>query len=222
MHGFSGFLIHSLTNLISTYGYFAIFILMTAESALIPIPSEVTMTFAGFLAGTGHFNLAIIVFIGTLGNLFGSLLAFWLGRAMGEEWIRRMIRKYGKFILVHEKDFDTSLSWFQKYGQGITFSSRLLPIIRTFISLPAGIADMNLGIFAVFTFIGSLLWSGVLAYLGLKLGQNWQAINPYFRKFQYLIIGSIVLAVGFYIHSRLKNKKNLSKEFFTPGHEKRV
>lgn len=164
------------------------------------------MTFAGFLSGLGILNFWLVVLIGAIGNLIGSLLAFWLGRAMGEEWIRVAIRKWGKWILVHEKDFDTSLKWFKKYGQGITFGSRLLPIVRTFISLPAGIANMNIVKFGIFTFIGSFLWSGVLAYLGLKLGQNWQMIEPFFRKFQFVIIGLAVLAIGYYIYRHLKRK----------------
>lgn len=197
-----------LTSLITSYGLLAVFILMTLESALIPIPSEVTMTFAGFLAGIGAVNFVWVVVVGAFGNLFGSLLAFWLGRAMGESWIRVAIRKWGKWILVHEKDFDTALRWFKKYGQGITFTSRLLPIVRTFISLPAGIADMNVVKFGIFTFIGSLFWSGVLAYLGLKLGQNWETINPYFQKFQYIIIILGVAAVAYYIYQHLKRGKD--------------
>ena len=195
-----------LTSIITTYGYLAVFALMTAESCLIPIPSEVTMTFAGFLAGIGIFNIWVAILIGALGNLFGSLLSFWLGRKMGEDWIRIAIRKWGKFILVHEKDFDKSLAWFAKYGQGITFGSRLLPIVRTFISLPAGISNMNAKKFAIFTFIGSFIWSGVLAFLGLKLGQNWQVIDPYFRKFQFVIIGLIILAAFVYVYKHLKRK----------------
>lgn len=196
-----------LTSLISTYGYFAIFGFMTLESALIPIPSEITMAFAGFLAGVGVFNFWAVVLIGALGNLIGSLLAFWLGKKMGEEWIRMAIRKWGKWVLIHEKDFDTSLNWFKKYGQGITFGSRLLPIVRTFISLPAGIAEMNLTLFSVYTFIGSFIWSAILAYLGLKLGQNWQMVDPYFRKFQFVIVGIFVAGAAFYIYSHLKRKR---------------
>ena len=197
-----------LTSIITSYGYLAVFILMTLESALIPIPSEVTMTFAGFLAGIGVFNIWVAILIGAVGNLFGSLLAFYLGRKMGEDWIRIAIKKWGKWILIHEKDFDKSLAWFAKYGQGITFGSRLLPIIRTFISLPAGISKMNAKKFAIFTFIGSFIWSGVLAFLGLKLGQNWQVIDPYFRKFQIFIVGLGMLAVGFYIYHHLKIKRD--------------
>jgi len=207
MHAVTEFFVQNLTNLINTYGYLAVFLLMTAESALIPIPSEITMTFAGFLSGTGHMNIWLAIFIGASGNLFGSLLAYWLGKAMGEEWIRISIKKWGKWVLIHEKDFDISLNWFKKYGQGITFGSRLLPIVRTFISLPAGIADMNIVKFGVFTFIGSFIWSGLLAYLGLKLGQNWLAIEPYFRKFQFLIIGLIVLGIAYFLYIHLKKKK---------------
>lgn len=196
-----------LTSFITSYGYLAVFLLMTAESALIPIPSEITMAFAGFLAGVGVMNFWVAVLIGALGNLVGSLLAFYLGRYMGEEWIRIAIKKWGKWVLVHEKDFDMALAWFKKYGQGITFGSRLLPVVRTFISLPAGIAEMKVVKFSVFTFIGSFIWSAFLAYLGLKLGQNWEAIDPYFRKFQFLIIGLFVAGAAFYVYSHLKRKK---------------
>ena len=208
MHSITNFFVQNLTNLINSYGYYAVFLLMTAESCLIPIPSEITMTFAGFLSGLGHMNIWLVILIGAVGNVFGSLLAFWLGKKMGEEWIRGAIKKWGKWVLIHEKDFDTALRWFAKYGQGITFTSRLLPIVRTFISLPAGISEMDTKKFVVFTFIGSLLWSGVLAFLGLKLGQNWQAIDPFFRKFQFVIIGLIVVLVVWYIVHHIK-KNNL-------------
>lgn len=208
MQAITEFFVQNLTSLIRSQGYLAVFLLMTAESALIPIPSEITMTFAGFLSGIGILNFWVAVFIGAFGNLFGSLLAFWLGRAMGESWVRMAIKKWGKWLLIHEKDFDISLNWFKKYGQGITFGSRLLPIVRTFISLPAGIAEMNIVKFGVFTFIGSILWSGVLAYLGLKLGQNWLSVEPYFRKFQYAIIALIAIAVALYVYRHLKRGKD--------------
>jgi membrane protein DedA with SNARE-associated domain len=165
------------------------------------------MVFGGFIAGRGVVDFWLVVLIGAFGNLVGSLMAYWLGWKMGEGWIRIAIRKWGKWILVHEKDFDTSLKWFHKYGQGVAFASRLLPIVRTFISLPAGIAKMNLPLFSLLTFVGSFIWSAVLAYLGLKLGQNWLAVEPYFRKFQFVIVGLGVAAVAFYIYSHLKRKK---------------
>ena len=207
MQEITQFFVASLTNLISSYGLLAVFILMTAESALIPIPSEITMPFAGFLAGMGVMNFWAAVLVGAIGNLVGSLLAYWLGYVKGEEWVRLAIKKWGKWLLVREHEYDKAKDWYQKYGQGITFASRLLPIVRTFISLPAGIAKMNLPLFSLLTFIGSLFWSGVLAYVGLKLGENWLAIEPYFRKFQFVIVGLGILAVAFYIYTHLKRRK---------------
>ena len=203
MHFVTSFLV----SLISSYGYFAVFILMTLESALIPIPSEVTMPFAGFLAGVGVVNFWVVILVGALGNLVGSVVSYYLGFYLREENIRGFIRKWGKYLLIHEKDFDKGVLWLDKYGQGVAFFSRLLPVVRTFISLPAGIAEVDIKKFSLFTFLGSLIWSGVLAYFGLKLGQNWQIIDPYFRKFQYLIVAGLVLGIIYYIYLHFKNKK---------------
>jgi len=179
---------------------------MTAESALIPIPSEVTMPFAGFMAGRGILSFWATVTVGATANLVGSLLAYWLGWAKGEDWLRFAIRRWGKWLLIREAEFDRAKDWFHSYGQGVVFASRFLPVVRTFISLPAGIAKMNLPIFSILTFIGSFIWSAFLAFLGLKLGQNWLAVEPYFRKFQFLIVGLFVAAVALYIRTHLKRK----------------
>lgn len=206
MEQITKFFVENLTALINAYGVLAVFVLMSAESALIPIPSEVTMTFAGFLVGRGILDFWFVVAIGALGNLVGSLLAYWLGYAKGEGWVRFAIKKWGKWLLIREHEYDKAKDWFIRYGQAVTFTSRLLPIVRTFISLPAGIAKMNLTYFSILTFIGSFIWSAFLAGLGLKLGQNWLAIEPYFRKFQFLIIGAGVLLVALYIKSHLKRR----------------
>lgn len=200
------FFIENLTSLIGAYGIWAVFILMTAESALIPIPSEITMPFAGFLAGRGVLNFWLVVFVGTFANLVGSLLSYWLGYAKGENWISFAIKKWGKWLLIKEEEYDKAKKWFTKYGQAVTFTSRLLPIVRTFISLPAGIAKMNLTYFSILTFMGSLIWSTFLAWLGLKLGQNWLSIEPYFRKFQFLIVGAGLVLLTLYIRSRLNRR----------------
>ena len=200
------FIVQALTNLIQSYGLFAVFILMTAESALIPIPSEITMPFAGFLAGRGVLNFWAAVTVGAFANLTGSLLAYWLGYAKGEEWTREAIKRWGKWLLIRESEFDKAKDWFHNYGQWVAFGSRLLPVVRTFISLPAGISRMSLPLFSVFTFIGSFIWSAFLAYLGLMLGQNWLAIEPYFRRFQFLIVGVGVVAVAFYVRTHLKRR----------------
>lgn len=208
MEEITKFFVENLTALIATYGVGAVFVLMTLESALIPIPSEVTMSFAGFLAGRGIFSFWSVVFIGALGNLSGSLLSYWLGYSKGEEWVRFAIRRWGKWLLIREEEYDKAKAWYIKYGQAVTFTSRLLPIVRTFISLPAGIAKMNLTYFSILTFIGSFIWSAFLAWLGLKLGQNWLSVEPYFRKFQFLIIGLGLLLVILYVRSHLKRRRS--------------
>ena len=210
------FFVSELTKLIESNGYLAVTVLMTAESALIPIPSEVTMPFAGFMSGLGTLNFWTVVFLGALGNLIGSLMAYYLGYYKGEEWILIFIRKWGKYLLIREEEYYKSKEWFINYGQGITFVSRLLPVVRTFISLPAGIAKMEIIPFSILTFLGSFIWSLFLAWLGLKLGQNWQIIEPYFRQFQILIVGVFVAFVFWYVarHFKLvkedetKRKKN--------------
>jgi len=206
MEEITKFIVTQLTSLVENYGLFAVFILMTAESALIPIPSEVTMPFAGFMVSRGLFNFWSVVTVGAFANLAGSLLAYWLGFAKGEEWVRLAIGRWGKWLLIKESEFDRAKDWFHKYGQIVTFASRLLPVARTFISLPAGIAKMNLPIFSLLTFLGSFIWSAFLVYLGLKLGQNWLVIEPYFRKFQILIVAVGVLGVVLYIRAHLKNR----------------
>lgn len=207
METITNFFVQNLTNIIESHGLLAVFVLMTFESALIPIPSEITMPFAGFLAGRGLLNFWAAVTVGASANLIGSLLAYWLGWAKGEDWVRFAIKRWGKWLLIKEKEFDRAKNWFHTHGQWVTFTSRLLPIVRTFISLPAGIAKMDLPLFSLLTFIGSFIWSAFLTYLGLKLGQNWLAIEPYFRKFQVLIVGLGVTAVIFYVWSHLKRRE---------------
>ncbi len=178
---------------------------MTAESALIPIPSEVTMPFSGYLVTIGRFNLYLVILIGALANLVGSLLAYWLGFWGEEHVIRGWIRKYGKYMLITENEYDRAERWFRKYGEKIVFFSRILPVVRTFISLPAGIAEMNFWKFSYLTFLGSLIWSAFLTLIGFYLGRNWSSIEIYYRKFEYFIVGIGILIIAFYIVHKLKH-----------------
>lgn len=195
------------TNLIITFihatGYLGVFLLMTAESALIPIPSEVTMPFAGYLASTGVFNVLAVVLVGALANLFGSILAYFLGYYGEDLLIRKLVEKYGKFLLISIDEYEKSEKWFRKYGERIVFFTRVLPVVRTFISLPAGVAKMNFKKFVIFTFVGSLIWSAFLTYVGYTLGKNWHSIEVYYRKFEYLIIGACFALVVYYIYHKL-------------------
>lgn len=196
-----------ITNSISTVGYPAIFFLMAVESALIPIPSEITMPFAGFLVGLGRLNFWLVVFLGGLGNLAGSLAAYALGYWGQETVVRRLIKKYGKYLLITCEEVDQAERWFRSHGELIAFGSRLLPVVRTFISLPAGISQMNVIRFSVYTLAGSLIWSTFLAYIGKILGSNWDVLEVYFRKFDVLIIGTFILLAVIYIWHKIRKLK---------------
>jgi membrane protein DedA with SNARE-associated domain len=193
-----------ITSWILGIGYPAIFILMTIESALIPIPSEVTMPFAGFLVGTGRMEFIPVVFFGALGNLFGSLLSYALGYWGQKNYVKGLIKKYGKYLLISYDDVETAERWFCQKGELIAFTSRLLPVVRTFISLPAGFSKMNWIRFSIFTFLGAFIWSALLAYIGLILGENWHQLGSYFHKFDVLIVMVIIILGIIYIHHKIK------------------
>lgn len=194
----SGFVLETISRL----GYFGVAILMSIESACIPLPSEIIMPFAGYLVFIGRFNLFWAGFFGAAGNLFGSILAYLAGLYGG----RPLIEKYGKYILISHKDLDKADLWFEKYGDFAVFFSRLFPVIRTYISFPAGAARMRFGKFCVYTFLGSLPWSLGLAYLGLKLGANWEFLREYFKKFDIIIGVIIILGIFWYILRHIKNQ----------------
>ena len=192
-----------IIKVISGSGYLGITVLMALESACIPIPSEIIMPFSGFLVATGKFSLWLVILWGAIGNLVGSIIAYGVGFYGG----RPLIAKYGKYVLLKQEELDKAEKFFGKYGNLSVFFSRLLPIIRTFISFPAGIARMKFKKFCFYTFIGSLFWSAFLAYIGLFLGENWEVISVYFRKFDWLIIILLVFGISYFIYKKFKNKK---------------
>ena len=202
------FLAHYIIKLIETTSYAGIFVLMTLESALIPIPSEVTMPFSGFLASKGNLSLAAVIIVGTIANLVGSYIAYYIGYFIEETFLLRLIKKYGKFILISEDDYQKANKWFEKYGDKIIFISRLLPGIRTVISLPAGVFRMDIKKFTLYTVLGCLIWSAFLAYVGYALGENWRALEGYFRKFEVVIVIVLIAAVLWYLEKHLKILKS--------------
>ena len=179
---------------ISTLGYGGI------ESACIPLPSEIIMPFSGYLVTTGRFNLWLTGIAGALGCVVGSVAAYWAGIKGG----RPFLEKYGKYVLISHHDLDNADRFFRKYGDWSIFISRLLPVIRTFISLPAGIAKMRFGRFIVLTFLGSLPWCLALAYVGKVMGENWEEIKIYFRQADIVIGILIVIAVVLFLYRHLK------------------
>ncbi|HBB76110.1 MAG: hypothetical protein A2186_03765 [Candidatus Levybacteria bacterium RIFOXYA1_FULL_41_10] len=203
---------HQIVEIITTYiiqfidttGYVGIFALMTLESALIPLPSEITMPFAGFLVQQGKLNFWLVVFAGAFGNLIGSLIAYALGYYLEEHVVLRLIKKYGKFFLISEHEYERSLEWLRKYGDQVAFFSRVLPAVRTFISLPAGLSEMNIWKFSFYTFLGSLIWSALLTYVGVYFGGEWSILEPYFRKFQMGLGAIFLIFILWYINHKLR------------------
>ncbi len=192
---------------ISYLGYWGIVFTMGIESACIPLPSEIIMPFSGYLVYAGRFNLLWVSVAGAFGCVVGSVAAYWAGVWGG----RPFIEKYGKYVLLSHRDLDTAERWFKKYGDWTIFFSRLLPVIRTFISLPAGIARMHFSRFVVYTFLGSLPWCFVLAYIGKVLGENWQTIKTYFRGADIIIVIIVILGIAFFIYRHLKPEKTAER-----------
>lgn len=193
-----------ITNLVSDLGYFGIFLAMTIESASIPLPSEIIMPFAGYLVTEGRFDFWPVVFVGALGNLVGSWIMYWLGYWGQGVLVHKLIRNYGKFVLVTEEEFERAERWFKRYGDLIIFVSRVLPVIRTFISVPAGIAKVNFVRFTILTFAGSFLWSALLTYIGVILGKNWDNIEPFFRKFDFIILFIAIILASIFLYHKYK------------------
>ena len=194
-------LIDFIISTISGSGYVGIFLLMIAESALIPIPSEVIMPFSGYLVSSGKFNAVYVIIAGSIGNLVGSLVAYYIGLRLGREFIL----KYGKFVLLRKSHLEITESYFKKYGDRSTLISRMLPAVRTYISLPAGVAKMNPKKFITYTLIGSIIWNSALTYIGIQLGQEWKNILHYSNYFDGVVVIGVIIAIVVFFRSR-KNK----------------
>ena len=191
---------------ISTLGYGGVVLLMAIESACIPLPSEIIMPFAGYLVYKGQFNLWAVGVAGAVGCVVGSWVAYYVGLYGG----RPMIEKYGRYILLSRHDLDLADRWFARYGEAIVFFSRLLPVIRTFIAFPAGVARMNMTRFTVYTFLGSLPWCIGLAYVGQLLGEQWdknETLKTWFHRFDFLIGAVILAAVVWWVWRHFKHSR---------------
>lgn len=189
---------------IGALGYPGILFFMALESAALPVPSEIVMPFSGYLAYLGNFDMRIVIAMGTIGNLLGSIAAYYVGLLGGRPFIKR----YGKYFLVHEKKLALAEKFFREHGDKAVLISRLLPVVRTFISIPAGIGKMDIKRFALFTTIGSAPWSLLLAYLGFALGPDWKDIVGFFNQLDILIILAIITVSVYYLKpSAFRRKK---------------
>lgn len=196
-------LARAAVSLIETLGYWGIFIGMTIESACIPLPSEVIMLFGGFLVAVGTFNFWFVAAAGVLGNVAGSVLTYWIGANGG----RSILLKYGRYVLINPEHLDKAERWFSRYGDWTVFFARNLPVIRTFISLPAGLARMNFAKFFIYTFVGCIPWNLALTLVGFKLGENWPLIEPYFRPVSYVILLVLIAGVIWFFYKNFSSLK---------------
>lgn len=190
---------------ISGGGYLGILLLMAIESACIPLPSEIIMPFSGYLVSTGRFDLALVATVGALGCNLGSAAAYAVGAFGG----RRLVERWGRYLLMTRHDLDLVDRFFARYGGVTVFLCRLLPIVRTFIAFPAGIARMPLLRFHLYTFLGSWPWCYALAYVGYRLGEQWDRdprLKQMFHEFHAIIVALFLLALAWYVWRHWKNR----------------
>jgi membrane protein DedA with SNARE-associated domain len=192
------------TTLIGDWGLAAVFVLMLLESALIPVPSEAIMPFAGFAVSEGHMTLLGITVAGVLGNLVGSWIAYAIGYYGGKPFVAR----WGRYVLLRPHHLETAQRWFDRYGAPVVFFGRMIPIVRTFISLPAGFGKMAFWKFTLFTLLGCIPWVFMLGYAGVKLGANWEKIRPYLHYADYVVVAA---AVVFVVWAVLRWRKHRSE-----------
>jgi membrane protein DedA with SNARE-associated domain len=196
-------LMEFITSFIGQLGYSGIFFLMILESALIPIPSEIIMPFSGFLSSTGRLDPFLVTLSGSLGNVVGSVLTYYLGIMAG----RKFILKYGKYILFRKEHLEITENLFRRYGDKISFAGRLLPGIRTYVSLPAGIGKTDFKKFVMYSFAGSLIWNSMLLYVGMNLGRNWKNIDKYSVYLDIAAVLSVAVFIVWFVY-KTKRKSN--------------
>lgn len=215
--GLEQIIVHFLETLYQTVGWFGVVLAMAIESACIPLPSEVTMPLAGwFLVEARGFPVWRVLWAGLYGGLgctVGSVVTYWVGARGG----RPLLEKYGKYVLISRHDIEVADRWFNRWGEAMAFFSRLLPVVRTFISLPAGVARMQFGRFTLLSFVGSFMWCIILAWLGYLFGSQWELIRRYMHPFDIPIIVVGLALVGLYIYRHVRSNRH-SSDLPAEGH----
>ncbi len=200
------------TDVYGFMGWGGVVFLMAVESAAIPFPSEIIMPLAGWKLvlerGSSSWYIMLAGFYGGLGNLLGSLMAYWAGAAGG----RPLLERYGRYVLITRKDLERADRWFAERGELTVFVTRLMPVVRTFISVPAGVARMNIWKFCVYTFLGAFIWSAGLAWGGYLLGENWESLRARARPFDIPIVIAIGLLTAWYVWHKVKELRAEGRE----------
>ncbi len=194
--------------LIRAMGYPGLGIVMFLENVLPPIPSEAVLPMAGWLAyeGEGNFTLWGVTLVGGLGSVLGALVFYGLGAWFGEDRVRSLLERYGRWLLLKVADFDTALAWFDRYGEQVIFFGRMVPIVRSLVSIPAGIARMNLLRFGLYTALGTSLWSFLLASAGYILGSNWTLVMEWIGRYEKIVLLLTVVAMVLFVVRRVRQR----------------
>jgi membrane protein DedA with SNARE-associated domain len=207
--GIIEFIANGIKDIILAMGYPGVVLLMGLESMVMPIPSDVVMPFAGWLSFEGQMDWVMASLAGTLGCTLGSLIAYYIGYYGG----RPLILRYGRYVMLQEKHLESAERWFLKWGASAVFFTRLLPVLRTFISIPAGICRMNVVTFAVLTTLGSVLWCFALTYAGYLLGPEWDSIIGFFEPFEvFIVAGAIAVVLYYYLCYRRRCREMFQEE----------
>ena len=187
-----------LVNLIEVIGYPGVAIAMFIESFFAPIPSEIILPFSGFVAFGGSLNIYVVIVVATLAAYLGTLPFYFIGR-WGNEFVMEFLKKYGKYLFISQDDLQKGFDAFEKYGRGIVFFGRLVPIVRTVISFPAGVSRMNFLQFSIYTLVGAGIWSSILASAGFFFGDRWDMVSVYVERYENVILILLLVVVAVYI-----------------------
>lgn len=191
-------LIDWLVNLIGSMGYLGVGLAMFVESFFAPIPSEIILPFSGFVANQGKLSILLVIVVATFSAYLGSLPFYLIGK-WGKEGITKFLEKYGKYLFITKTDMDKGFDAFDKHGNKIVLLGRVIPIVRTVISFPAGVGKMNFWVFSAYTLIGTALWSTLLGLAGYYLGSKWEVVSIYVGKYEKVIMVILILGIILYI-----------------------
>ena len=208
MHLFERHITRWIIGVISHVGYLGLFGGMLGQAIGVPLPSELMLSFSGYLASTHVFNLFPVLLAGTLGDLCGAIIAYCIGYYGG----RPLLVRFGRSIFVRERELERADLWFARYGSRAVLFTKLLPGIRAFGSYPAGVTRMPFGIFATYTFIGSAIWSGLFVYVGYALGKNWARLGAFARPASIILLGIVLLAVIIWLWVHLRAERQAPQQ----------
>lgn len=205
-----------IIEIMEKFGYLGILLLITVENLFPPIPSEVILTFGGFMTSSTKMTIVGVVIVSTIGSVLGAVILYGIGKFMNVERLEKIIEKYGYILRLTKEDLHKASKWFEKHGNATVFFCRFIPLIRSLISIPAGMNKMNFGIFVLLTTVGTLIWNLVLVYLGASLGDNWSTVVTYMDTYSHIMYAVIVLIFlvfcSWFVKTKVLKREKSKKE----------